>query len=112
MKNATASARVEQIGPRWFIVLMPGHAPTTYHANGTSERATSGDVILLGVLDWYAGLEGSSATLWGERVVVEVRTRTNGRYYITARRACGEVRILDSATMLALAEAYQWRLSA
>jgi len=98
------NARVQQIGPQTFLVRSPGSAPVTFRRGSASAVATPEDMILSGVLDWYATLGCSEAQLWGEHCTITLATSRTGRWVVIARRPCGERRFLVSRLAIASAE--------
>jgi hypothetical protein len=58
----------------------------------------------VGVLAWVHQV-GERARLFGVECSLDLRVRLTGRWYLVATLPCGEARILESRTMIAVAEA-------
>lgn len=74
------------------------------HSDGLYETPTVSDIELLGVLSWARSMNSDRVRLFGVDCILTLRDRSNGRYYLTATMPCGEIRLLESIEMIAIAE--------
>ncbi len=92
------------IGPKVRYRHFVGGTPVVLHNDGTPEIPTAGDAILVGVLAWARSKDSDRVRLFGVDCTLSLRVRLSGRYYLTATLPCGEIRLLESRTMIAIAE--------
>ena len=105
VKTKITPGVITPIGPHAWYLSVPGSAPVVLHRHLESETATADDALLVGVVAWVRALDSDRVRLFGVWCVVELRVRLTGRWYLAATMPSGEVRILESRTMIAVAEA-------